>query len=218
LENDSVLGCINTNWIDSGIAQHFGAIVGTNNGGVSYCYYDNQMCIIGGVNNQDFPFEAEGSATSGMLGTSLQLLLKPPHINNGHGYGPGSNWVFTSNLYPRSSTDYNHPIVLLSAAPIYLQNGERVNNVTSNFTVSNGYLYPPLLNPYSNPYRWGSYSGGNYSANSTNGYIGILQPNIANIIMPHGGWDTLSVRLFNYVYPPYSNSAIFEKVVPINVK
>jgi len=62
---------INTNWVDSGAATHFGAIVGYNNGRVDSCYYDKQMCILGGINNRDSIDVAEGKYTVEMTNNSL---------------------------------------------------------------------------------------------------------------------------------------------------
>ncbi|MCL2040054.1 MAG: hypothetical protein FWG85_06465, partial [Bacteroidetes bacterium] len=137
-------------------------------------------------------------------------------------------WVFANNLYPRIITyDPDHPIELLAAAPIYLQNNpitgdpERLDYVTQDFYVSNYNTYPPFLPPnlllppfY---YQWGWYNP-NYIPFSANGFIEMLQPNIASIRM-RLGWDSLAVRLINYNYPPYSNyNIVFEKIVPINVR
>ena len=203
-------GCISTNWIDIGTAQNYGAIVGMNNGTLTNNYYDNQMCILGGINNQDIQGQAEGLPTTSMLGSSLQNFL--PII-----------WLFENNLYPRIIYDSEHPISLLSAAPIYLQNNpltgdpERLDNVTQSFSVSNGYAYPPPFNPYYYPYWWGWFNP-NYVPFSANGFIEIQQSNNA-LIRIRGGWDTLSVRLD---YPNYGNNGfytgyniIFEKQIPV---
>jgi len=116
---------------------------------------------------------------------------------------------------------HNHPISLLAAAPIYLQNREKLNNVKTNFTVSNGWAYPPPpppnSNPYNFPFQWGWFNPV-YTPFSANGFIEIVPFNNANILMPSGGQDSLEVRLYNYFYPPYSNyNIVFEKIVPINV-
>ena len=42
-------------------------------GVVRYCYYDNQMSSLGGINDTDIPGEAEGKPTIDMLDTQLFL-------------------------------------------------------------------------------------------------------------------------------------------------
>ena len=195
-----IYSCINTNWVDSGTALHFGAIAGLCNAIYLNSYYDNQMCAISAIDNQDIPNSAEGRPTALMIGSNL------PIVYNIH-----------PQLYPMANYNNLHPIDLLAAAPIYLQNNERVDYVTQNFYVSNfnnNPLYPPLI---SEPYLWGWYNQ-NYIPFSANGFIEMQQPNNA-VIRIRGGWDTLAVRLINYNYPPYSNyNIIFEKIVPINVR
>jgi len=154
IDNVSVIGCINTNWIEPTVTgQNSGAIVGFNNGTVRDCFYDEQMCILNnGIGT--------GLLTTQMLGNILQAFLPLPW-----------NWVFQSNLYPRPSNWFqqNHPISLLSAAPIYLRDTtppvaipfETLDNVRTDFTVSNGIAFPPPIppnppNPYWHPYRWES--------------------------------------------------------------
>ena len=222
IDNISVIGCINTNWIEPvGTA---GAIVGINNNGtIANCFYDNQMCIVGGIGNNPNPNPpgASGLPTASMLGANLQ--------NQGL---PFWDWSFVPNLYPRPNDwPNNHPINLLAAAPIYLQNGENLRNVQTNFFVSNFESIPPfgppqpLADPYF--YRWGWYPGGNFVPNSMLGYISIpyntIPPpttNAATINVMQGGWDSIAVR---FDYPNYGNNGItpgiiFEKVVPINVR
>ena len=241
LDNARLEGCINTNWIDIGTAQNYGAIVGMNNGTLTNNYFDNQMCVlngIGNVPNPNVPWQAEGMPTTSMLGTNLRSVLLPFN-NNTSGFGGGCNWVFTDNLYPRlgcpaSQPFYDHPISLLAAAPIYLQDNpitgepERLDYVTQPFTVSNGWAYPPPpppnSNPYNYPYQWGWFNQG-YIPFSANGFIEIVPLNNANIIVHGGGQDSLSVQLeYNWLINTNYNgfysgnyNIIFEKIVPIYV-
>ena len=192
--------CINTNWVEPlGTA---GAIVGDNNGSVMNCYFDEQMCVVGGVGGGN-PGVVTGLQTAAMLGINLQGSLNV------------FIWDFENNLYPRpiGNLFVNHPINLLSAAPIYLQRGERVDNVMTNFFVSNG-IYLPI---YNYPYLWGWFIP-TFKSYSFDDYVEIQTPNDARIRIPMG-WDTLAVR---FDYPNYGNNGlypghniIFEKIVPI---
>ena len=213
-----VEGCINTNWIEPVNASSFvGAIVGFNNGDVDSCYYDKQMCIVPGIGfNAGTVLSVEDKLTTEMIGNSLQTLLPA-----------WQNWAFQDNLYPRPGiipSVASHPINLLSAAPIYLRDTpppaaipfETLDNVRTNFTVSNFRPLPspspPPIIPF--PYQWGWYVGG-FVSSSMLGYISVTpQPNnIAAIVIPMGmgGWDALAVRLMD-------DDIGFEKVIPINVR
>jgi len=236
IDNISVISCINTNWIEPvGTA---GAIVGVNNNGtIANCFYDNQMCIVGGIGNNPNPNPpgASGLPTASMLGTNLQ--------NQGL---PFWGWSFAPNLYPISNDWWwpsSHPISLLAAAPIYLQNNpvtgmpERLDNVTQNFFVSNWNTVAPFLPPppitsaIPFRYQWGSFDDSAFPwtliPRSVMGYIDVpastlLAPSNDAFINGSGsGWDTLSVRVqywFNIPIPyPMSYEIIFEKVVPINL-
>jgi len=226
LSNASLEGCINTNWIDSGTAVA-GAIVGYNNGTLTNNYFDEQMCIVNGIGNNpnsSVPNQAEGRPTVSMLGNILEPLLKP----NGVGFGPGYNWVFANNLYPRLGepapiTYYDHPIALLSAAPIYLKEipppMEKLDDVSTDFYVSNYNTNPPFLPPppITPPYyyQWGWYPGGVFTPSSQMGYISVpnTPPPYLNNAIINGtgvGQDALAVRL--------TTDLIYEKIIPINVR
>jgi hypothetical protein len=219
LNSGIVNSCINTNWI--GRTQYSGAIAGYNNGSIDSCYYDEQMSIVGGINYQNIPNQAEGRPTSLMIGTNLSTLIVS------YGYG----WTFEDNLYPRpvyASSSGNHPITLLSAAPIYLQNNERLDGVRTDFFVSNDNSLVPFPSPISRiqyPYQWGWYPNGVFSPFSMMQYISIPMPpsNTATII--GRGQDSIAVR---YDHPNYENNGfypeytpntgytiVFEKIVPI---
>ena len=232
LSNADVISCINTNWVNSGMAQDFGAIVGFNNGGtVDSCFWDKQMCILPdavGTNNGSVRFVL-GLNTVDMLGNNLNGILS----NTG-------GWTFRANLYPTNIPcmpicSPNHPIVLLAAAPIYLQNNERLDNVQTNFFVANFESFPPvmpipqqIIAPYF--YQWGSFDDSVFPwtliPRSAMQYIDVPPPP-SGVAMMNGsgsGWDTLAVRVQYWLYqPPYpipyplSYEIIFEKVVPINV-
>jgi len=224
-----VYDCINTNWVNRGSASRFGSILGFNNGAfVIDCYYDNQMSILGGIDNVDIWGEAVGLLTNDMI-NNLPFLL------------PAWAWDFQNNLYPRptngSGSPNNHPIALLSAAPIYLQNNpatgrpETLNEVTQNFFVANNiWIAPGVGNPYSfeYPYQWGSFmnlpaGGWVHLPFSVNGNIIVPPPPSIDANIVGSGPDSLVVRIpqwyynLNYPFYPLSYNVIFEKVVPINV-
>ena len=179
INNQYLDGCINTNWVDSGTAMHFGAIVGLSNI-VSFtdCYYDNQMCVIGAVDNRDVP-GTEGRPTLLMIGRNLPI------------------WYAQQNPYPQLYPSENtvsyvvpHPIDLLAAAPIYPDPNPNIANMTQDFKVSNDYPVPPFLQlPYSHPYIWRSVNGFiNIPANSDDAFInppfGILRQDTLRVILP----------------------------------
>jgi len=141
-----------TNRIDTGVAYHYGAIVGHNSGEVVNCYYDSLMCLVKGIDNLDIPGSAEGRLTYQMLGSNLFYLLRspvPPYDDV---------WIFDSTLYPRprmsmfgDQKDTLHPIDLLSAAPFWastmhnadccydcwIKTFRKIDNLPSTFYVSN---------------------------------------------------------------------------------
>ena len=200
--------CINVNWVSHGSASYYGSIIGNgSNVTIMSCYNDNQMCILGGINNVDITNQAEGIPTAGMIGNNLSVSS----INT------------PVQLYPLPYRSiYNninlHPIELLAMAPVYLMNNEKVNNVAMNFTVSNYNPSPPSPPPgVPYPYKWGWF-GSVYKSFSLNNFVEIAPPNTATILLQNG-WDSLTVRLDNYYYLPYSGyNIIFEKIISINVK
>ena len=208
-----VSGFINTNWIEP--IGNAGAIVGINDGQVDSCYFDEQMCIVDDIGiNRGISISVSGFPTVGMIGISLRSLL--PSIGS-YSWPPSS--FMHPQLYPVLDNS-GHPIYLLAAAPIYLPTGQKVDNVTNDFWVSNENMYPPpfftppaitLLSPYY--FQWGWYNP--YKQFSLYNYVEILTPNIATI-RSRLGWDSLAVRLTNH--PTDTNYRIYEKVVPIYVR
>ena len=80
------------------------------------CFYDKQMCM-------SYEEIANGLNTSDMTGMRLQSAL-----------GSGS-WVYESGLYPRLK-GFNSDAALVAVAPIFLDGGQMVRSVISDFTVS----------------------------------------------------------------------------------
>ena len=184
---------INVNWVSKGTATYYGSIVGYHidfpvDPVISYCYYDNQMSILGGVNGIDVVGSAEGRPTDSMIGNNI------PWTNNNNRY---------PQLYPVLSVILpQHPIVLLAIAPIYFQNNERVDNVMTNFYVSNWLSSPPTtFTPISEQYQWSSFSGGRV--------ISIPLTPLNNATINSNGQDTLEVKLLT--------DPIYKKSVPVNV-
>ena len=195
-------GCyknINTNWVapSDPMSVPFtltGAIVGQQVAAPSSVidnYYDEQMCILPGIGSNPIPPSisgvAEGWPTIGMIGNNLLIAW------------PGT----PPQLYP--TLPPYHPIEFLAAAPIYLENNETLENVQTDFTVSNGIAFPPPifpnpLNPYTYPYIW----------ESVDGFVDI-QPTSNNATINNTGGvlqqDTLKVTL--------DNEPLYEKLVPI---
>jgi hypothetical protein len=154
LNDGLVRGCINTNWVEPR-GYHYGSIVGfkpSNAAIVEGCYYDNQMSIVGGTNNSDTIGSAEGWPTRAMLSGFLQL--------------PFGYWEYHENLYPMVHNFYasqwalSSPVILLSAAPVYLYVSDIINYVRSPFYVSNhNWITGPYFLP-AHRFQWSSDSGG----------------------------------------------------------
>ena len=197
LENATISNSINTNWVE-GTAQYSGAVVGFNRGAVNNCFFDNQMSILEGIGYGTGTGYAVGRPTVDMIGNNLGW----PFTNIGLTTHP--------QLYPRQQLPQgwlpDHPIALLAAAPIYLQNDENVTDVRTNFYVSNWMSFPfPPQNLINIPYQWGSLSNG--------GIISIPLWNAGNNAIVNGrGQDTLRVWIDDPSQPVY-----YEKVIPVNV-
>lgn len=114
-----------------------GGVVGTNNGGtVQNCYYDKQMCPIGGIGGVDSGGSAEGKLTSEM---TLDAAF------SGWSSGETGTWNFTAGLYPRltgyvdAGTDYKMDetdAAYVSASPVFLATSDTATTVKYNFTLS----------------------------------------------------------------------------------
>ena len=130
-----IKNCINTGVISSSVNNptFMGAIVGRLEGGVvENCHYDKQMCVYGGINNNDVAGQAEGHLTrEGMIGTGLQSKL-----GNAEWFYPSSD-----TLYPMLKSLQNEIISKVAASPAYLvindaDYSDRQNNVRNCFYVS----------------------------------------------------------------------------------
>jgi len=165
-----------------------------SSGNITNCFNDIQMCSLGGINNVDVPGSAEGKQTTAMLDSNTYLPIIAP-----------TNFVFRNLLYPivvfsSDPRDSLHPINFLAAAPVYLQNGERLDGVRTDFKVSNGWMFPsvtpppppPPFNPYTFRYQWGWHQP-SFLPYSKNHFIYFVIYDDATIIY-RDGWDRMSVR------------------------
>jgi len=123
--SSSIDKCINNNTV-AGRFYYIGGICGEafKHDNISNCYYDKQICTVGGINGADLSGSAEGKSTSNLLGSSLSTLL-----NNG-------DWSFSSNHYPTPQKLAGTSVSLLSASPLTLTNAETSLYVLSSFQVS----------------------------------------------------------------------------------
>ena len=182
----NIYNCINTNWIDAGIG---GAIIGevVDYCNVINCFYDRQMC-----SKEAFGISIGNNAVSMDYGSKSTLEMV--------GYNLSSlPWIKDAVLYPRVG---DHIIDKLAAAPIYLRNDERIDDVTySMFDISNNYSYP---------FQWGFYEP-SFKSSSQFDNIEVIG-NKGKIVETSADWDSLVVRFSNNTSVP-----IFEKWVPIFV-
>ncbi len=129
----------------NGAPTYPGSIAGCNQddgnkglGTVAGCFYDKQLCNMGGINGSDTT-GVTGKLTAEIVGTALQSVL-----------GTESNWTFTNGLYPRLADNGTYDVdgtdaAYVAASPIFLYNNsvvtatdfETVSGVKTNFTASN---------------------------------------------------------------------------------
>ena len=119
------------------------------------------MCVYGGINNSDEIDKAEGLLTKELIGNDLQNKLD------------NLTFSFNNNLYPTLKELENTEIAKIAASPIYLNDKNKHNNVTRNFTVN-----------LENSVAW---------KNSSN-KVQIINKNVKLISQ---GWDTLVANIEN---------------------
>jgi len=114
-----------------------GGVVGyKDTGTVTSCYYDKQMCPVGGIEGNDYEGQAEGKLT---------LEMTSGAIFYGWSGDETGAWSFTAGLYPRltgydadTGTDYKMDeteVALVSTSPVFLTGTETVATVKSDFTL-----------------------------------------------------------------------------------
>lgn len=94
---------------------------------VSYCYYDTQMCAAGTIYSEETD-GAEGLTTSEMTGSGMRSG------ESGEGW-TDENWAFEDNLYPRLVSMDDTDAAYVSAAPVFLADGDTASCVTADFTM-----------------------------------------------------------------------------------
>jgi hypothetical protein len=107
-----------------------GGVAGTNSGTVTGCYYDKQMCPVGGINHADVSGQAEGKLTTAMRGDL---------------FSDTSTWTTDSNLYPRlqDPTGVSFDMdgtneAILFATPAVLDSTDTVAEVSENIILGTG--------------------------------------------------------------------------------
>ncbi|PKM67731.1 MAG: hypothetical protein CVU95_06545 [Firmicutes bacterium HGW-Firmicutes-2] len=131
----TVLASYNTGSVSG--TSNVGGVVGLNNGTITSCYYDQQMCTVGGINGLDVIGQAEGKLTIEMTGTQLQdgNVANPWGVNN---------WIFGESIYPRINGTKNMlpttDVAYISVAPVFLGSEDVSTAVKTGFTLgtSNG--------------------------------------------------------------------------------
>ncbi|MCL2038889.1 MAG: hypothetical protein FWG85_00490 [Bacteroidetes bacterium] len=108
-----IRNCINTGVIIySPSNNRIGAVVSSFGDGAMLSlqnnHYDKQMCIYGGIRNEDILGMAEGHLTKEMIGWELQDKLGD------------EDWVYADNLYPTLKFLENHTIAKIARSPAYL--------------------------------------------------------------------------------------------------
>ena len=128
-------------------SDYYGGVVGINaSTAVTFCYYDKQMCPVGGISDNDEENKAEGKSTTEMTSADTYFAdWDTVNITSGVD-DPFNIWALESGLYPRltgripNEEDYDMEktdAAYVSASPITLSSDtETVNAVQSSFTVS----------------------------------------------------------------------------------
>ena len=111
-QNGAVKYCMNTGVIlpsDNDFAN-IGAIIGAIQqvAVIENCYYDKQMCIYGGINNNDAVKKAEGRLTKELIGNNLLSKLGT------------DDWIYYDSLYPMLKDLEGEIISKIAASPAYL--------------------------------------------------------------------------------------------------
>ncbi|MGE4485300.1 MAG: S-layer homology domain-containing protein [Oscillospiraceae bacterium] len=123
--------CYNTGSVTG--SYSVGGIVGDAGSSITVtsCYYDNQMCTSAyGIGSTSSSAGAEGKSTSAMVGANLE-------DSTAETSWVSTYWAFSEDdLYPRLKNMDDSDAAILSASPISLASGDKVNSVTADFTFS----------------------------------------------------------------------------------
>jgi hypothetical protein len=178
--------------------------VGTNTTStVQNCYYDKQVCPIGGINGGDVAGSAEGKLTSEITnGTTFTDWIS----------GDTGTWNFAEGLYPRltgyvdESTDYKMDetdAAFVSASPVFLVATDTATTVKSNFTLSTA-----------NGVSWVSGGGGIISIDGNNA---TLEGDGSTALTASLRGITKSVSLTVDITPPILQNAVRDSGTQITV-
>lgn len=111
------------------IANNYaGGIIGrkySQNANLAYCFYDKQMCLVNGVNNQDQISNAEGKNTLQILGDSMSSFLDTVH------------WTYNQNRYPQLRFGDSCLALKAATTPLILHENEDISFVSHPFFVEN---------------------------------------------------------------------------------
>jgi hypothetical protein len=129
----SMQNCYNVAFVSSTSSDaNVGGICGSNSGGTfSDCYYDKQMCPVGGIDGADSTGTA-GVLTENMVGTSL--------------FNDTTHWTQYPYHYPIPAELDSTSATLVASTPIFLVDQQNVQNVSSNFTVGTQDVTSSVLN------------------------------------------------------------------------
>lgn len=129
-----VSNCINVGQV-FGMRYTVGNCFGYNKGfgcPTTKCYYDNQINASEGWTRVN-PIESDLDVANQMEGKPTSVMTSGNKLDDSFS---SDNWVFSTGMYPRLKTNYEHPAVVLAATPVSLASGDKADNVTKNFTVS----------------------------------------------------------------------------------
>ena len=116
IENCLVYGVVYaSSTLKSDLSELIGKGQDFENVSITNCYYDKQMSGL-------------GSETRSL--STTQLVSSTPL----DGFST-DKWVFSSSLYPRLASAKDNEIATLFAVPVYIADGERASEITSDFTL-----------------------------------------------------------------------------------
>ena len=104
--------------------SYVGGLIGrkySQNANLFRCFYDKQMCLANGINNQDVAQHAEGKNTAQILGDSLALFLDTAH------------WTYRQNRYPQLRFADSCLALKAATTPLILHSSENIAFVSHPF-------------------------------------------------------------------------------------
>ena len=192
LGGGTVQYCYNTGNVKG--TSSYGGVMGSSAGTVTGCWYDNQMCPVGGINSSDASGQAEGKTTADMT-------TDTPYT--GWESMSPSIWTFTSDLYPRLTGMESTDAAYVSASPVFLTGGDTVSSVTDDFTVSTA-----------NSVGWAS---GNNGVISVSGSAATLEATGSDVTLTATRNDATRTVVIESATAPLSNDAGLTSVLSQNI-